>query len=109
MELKDISYEVFNLENTPAEEHAGVTGKALWKTIQRGNVRMRVVDYSPGYLADHWCEKGHALFVLEGSFISELKNGSKQTLTKGMGYLVADNASAHRAYTENGVKLLIVD
>ena len=109
MELKDIPYEVFDLEKVPIEEHAGVTGKALWKTVQRGNVRIRIVEYTPGYLADHWCEKGHALLVLEGSFVSELKNGNKQTLTKGMCYLVGDNTDAHRSYTENGVKLLIVD
>ena len=109
MELKNIPFEVFDLESIPPEEHTGVTGKALWKTVKRGNVRIRIVEYSPGYLADHWCEKGHALFVLEGSFVSELKNGKKQTLTKGMCYLVADNTDAHRSYTENGVKLLIVD
>lgn len=109
MELKDIPFEVFDLENTTPEEHAGVTGKAFWKTVQRGNVRVRIVEYSPGYLADHWCEKGHAVYVLEGAFVSELKNGRKDTLTKGMCYLVADNTNAHRSYTENGVKLLIVD
>jgi hypothetical protein len=109
MELKNIPFEVFDLENIPPEEHAGVTGKALWKTVQRGNVRMRIVEYTPGYLADHWCEKGHAVYVLEGTFVSELKDGRKDTLTQGMCFLVADNVDAHRAYTENGVKLLIVD
>lgn len=109
MELKNIPFEVFNLENMIPEEHAGVTGKAFWKTVQRGNVRIRIVEYSPGYLADHWCEKGHAVYVLEGEFVSELKNGEKNILTKGMCYLVADNIDAHRSYTENGVKLLIVD
>jgi quercetin dioxygenase-like cupin family protein len=72
-------------------------------------VRIRIVEYSPGYLADHWCVKGHAVYVLEGEFRSELKDGRKFILKEGMCYLVADNAEAHRSWTEHGVKLLIVD
>ncbi|HYE83437.1 MAG TPA: DHCW motif cupin fold protein [Clostridia bacterium] len=109
MEIKNIPFEVFDLAGVSTEEHTGVTGKALWKTVQRGNVRIRIVEYSAGYLADHWCEKGHAVYVLEGEFESELKDGRKYTLTEGMCYLVADNTDAHRSYTEKGVKLLIVD
>ncbi len=109
MEIKDIPFQVHDLENVLPEEHAGESGKALWKTIKKGNVRIRIVEYSAGYLADHWCEKGHAVFVLEGEFESELKDGRKFNLGKGMCYLVADNAEAHRSYTKNGVKLLIVD
>lgn len=109
MEIKDIPFEIFNLENIHPEEHAGVTGKAFWKTASRGNVRIRIVEYIPGYLADHWCEKGHAVYVLEGEFISELADGRKFKLSKGMCYLVADHAEAHRSFTETGVKLLIVD
>jgi len=109
MKIKDIPFEVFNLENAVPEEHAGTTGKAFWKIVTRGNVRIRIVEYSPGYWADHWCEKGHAVFVLEGEFESELKDGRKYTLSKGMCYLVADHADAHRSITKNGVKLLIVD
>jgi hypothetical protein len=109
MEIKDIPFEAFDLENAAIEEHAGIQGKAFWKTVTRGNVRIRIVEYSKGYLADHWCEKGHAVFVLEGSFDSELKDGRKFALGKGMCYLVADKADAHRSYTKEGVKLLIVD
>ena len=109
MEIKGIPFQVFNLESTVQEEHLGVYGKAFWKTIQRGNVRIRLVEYTKGYLADHWCEKGHAVFVLEGEFESELKDGRKFQLKKGMCYLVADKADAHRSYTKEGVKLLIVD
>lgn len=79
------------------------------ETVQKGNIRIRIVEYSKGYLADHWCKKGHSVFVLEGSFQSELKNGGKFYFTKGMCYLIADNTDEHRSYTENGVKLLIVD
>jgi quercetin dioxygenase-like cupin family protein len=109
MEIKDIPFQVFDLEKLPAEEHAGVSGTAFWKTVARGNVRIRIVEYSAGYLADHWCKKGHAVFVLEGEFESELEDGRKHVLKKGMCYLVADNAEAHRSFTKDGVKLLIVD
>jgi quercetin dioxygenase-like cupin family protein len=68
-----------------------------------------MVEYSRGYIADHWCEKGHILHCLEGDFVSELKDGKKHTLTKGMTYVVSDELSSHRSVTENGVKLLIID
>ena len=109
MEIKEIPFQVFNLESLEPEEHPGVSGKAYWKTVKQGNVRMRIVEYTAGYLADHWCEKGHAVFVLEGQFETELRTGKKYHLSKGMGYLVADNADAHRSFTSTGVKLLIVD
>lgn len=109
MEIKEIPFQVFDLGNMAAEEHPGVTGKAFWKTVSRGNVRIRIVEYTPGYLADHWCEKGHAVFVLEGEFESELRDGRKFTLKPGMCYLVADDTDAHRSHTKDGVKLLIVD
>lgn len=109
MEIKDIPFEIFDLENVALETHPGATGTAYWKTVKRGNVRIRIVEYTAGYLADHWCEKGHAVFVLEGDFVSELSDGRKDRLTKGMCYLVADHDGAHRSFTERGVKLLIVD
>ena len=109
MEIRDIPFEAFDLTAISPTRHEGDTGYALWQTVARGNVRMRTVTYSPGYLADHWCEKGHAVYVLDGSFVSELKDGRTVTLTQGMGYLVADGAEPHRSHTEAGVKLLIVD
>jgi quercetin dioxygenase-like cupin family protein len=109
VEIKEIPFQVFDLDNALAEEHTGVSGKAFWKTVTAGNVRIRIVEYTPGYMADHWCEKGHAVYVLEGEFESELKDGRKSKLSKGMCYLVADHSDAHRSSTQNGVKLLIVD
>jgi hypothetical protein len=109
MKIKDIPFSVSDWNHVLTEEHAGVQGKAFWKTITQGNVRARMVEYSPGYLADHWCEKGHVVFVLEGEFTSELKDGRKYVLKKGMGYMVADHAEAHRSSTKTGVKLFIVD
>ena len=73
--ITDIPFQVHNIETLVPEEHSGLTGKAYWKTVKQGNVRMRIVEYTPGYLADHWCDKGHAVFVLDGELESELKDG----------------------------------
>jgi hypothetical protein len=109
MKIQGIPYETIDLESVAPERHPGERGVATWKTATRGDIRVRIVEYGPGYLADHWCEKGHVVFVLEGSFVSELKDGRASTVSKGMCYLVSDNAEAHRSSTAGGVKLLIVD
>ncbi len=56
----------------PSEVHRGERGEASWKTRHYGDVRVREVRYSSGYLADHWCRKGHVLLVLEGTLVTEL-------------------------------------
>lgn len=91
------------------EKHAGVTGEALWKTFQAGDVRVRMVEYTPGYVADHWCSKGHVILILEGELVTELSDGRKFVSAPGMCYLVADDVNPHRSYTETGVKMFIVD
>ena len=90
-------------------EHKGETGVAYWRTQSFGSVRIRMVEYTPGYLADHWCVKGHVLLCLEGELHTELKDGRKFTLKPGMSYQVADNAEPHRSSTTSGAKLFIVD
>lgn len=90
-------------------EYLGTTGTAIWQTIQFDGLRIRVVEYSAGYLADHWCQKGHIVHCLEGDFVTELETGEKTKLTKGMTYVVSDEMSSHRSVSTNGVKLLIVD
>ena len=90
-------------------EHSGINGKAYWRTFEMGNIRVRMVEYTPGYLADHWCNRGHVLLVLEGILVTELDDGRKFTLTPGTSYQVADGANPHRSSTETGVKLFIVD
>ncbi len=90
--------------------HPGETGHALWRTLDIGDIRVRMVEYSPGYLADHWCERGHILFVLEGELTTELKDGRTVVLGPGMSYQVSDwGDAAHRSRTETGAKLFIVD
>jgi quercetin dioxygenase-like cupin family protein len=90
--------------------HNGETGYALWRTQILGDIRIRHVEYSAGYLADHWCDRGHILYVLEGALLTELKDGRQITLTAGMSYQVSDfGDAAHRSSTQTGAKLFIVD
>ncbi len=103
------SFQVINLHDFLKTEHKGETGAAYWQTFEANGLRMRIVEYSAGYLADHWCKKGHIVHCLEGEFISESIDGEKYTLTKGMTYLVSDNLSTHRSISAEGVKLLIID
>jgi quercetin dioxygenase-like cupin family protein len=79
------------------------------RTVEAGNVRARVVDYPAGYIADHWCERGHVLYVLEGEVVTELRDGRSFTLKSGHGYVVADGDGAHRSRTTTGARLFIVD
>jgi quercetin dioxygenase-like cupin family protein len=90
-------------------EHKGETGVAYWHTRTFGDIRVRMVEYSPGYLADHWCVKGHIILCLEGELRTELADGRTFVLTPGASYQVADNAEPHRSYTRTGAKLFVVD
>lgn len=104
-----IPFQTIDWSQITKTEHNGETGKAFWQTLQLGGLRIRKVTYSENYLADHWCQKGHILHCLEGEFISELENGQQFKLTKGMTYIVSDDASSHRSITAKGVELLIID
>jgi quercetin dioxygenase-like cupin family protein len=95
--------------SVPSTDHPGASGKAVWRTVEKGNIRVRMVDYSPGYLADHWCRRGHVLLVLEGELVTELENGTEVVLKSGMSYQVADDSMAHRSRTAGGARLFIVD
>ncbi len=92
-----------------ATEHRGETGVATWRTCQFGDIRVRMVDYSPGYRADHWCSKGHILLCLEGELHTELEDGRTFVLTPGTSYQVGDDAEAHLSFTPTGAKLFVVD
>ncbi|MDB5090803.1 MAG: hypothetical protein JWR09_4797 [Mucilaginibacter sp.] len=109
MQSTNIPFQTINWDNIDKTTHPGTTGIAWWQTLQFKGLRVRVVEYSPGYLADHWCQKGHIVHCLEGEFTTEMQTGEKFQLSKGMSYIVSDDLSSHRSVTENGVKLLIVD
>ena len=109
MRLHAIPFEATDWSTVPVSHHPGVMGEALWRTRQFGEVRVRLVEHTPGYVADHWCEKGHVVLVLEGEIHTELEDGRIIVLKAGMSYQVADGDAAHRSRTANGAKLFIVD
>jgi hypothetical protein len=104
-----IKFQIVNWNLIETITHPGEVGKAFWKTIHFDGLRIRIVEYSKGYLADHWCKKGHIVFCLEGDFVTELESGGKFSLKKGMSYVVSDDLSSHRSFSEYGVTLLIID
>lgn len=107
--MPPIPFQSIDWSLIPKTEHPGESGTAHWQTLQLPSLRIRIVEYSPGYIADHWCQKGHLVHCLEGAFVSEMEDGERFTLSKGMSYIVSDELSSHRSVTEEGVKLLIVD
>lgn len=109
MDIKNISFGITDWAQVEPSQHPGETGTATWRTRQFGALRVRTVDYSPGYYADHWCSKGHILLCLEGELHTELADGRTFTLTPGMSYQVADFAEPHRSHTLTGARLFIVD
>jgi hypothetical protein len=109
MHLEGIPFESTDWSEVAPTEHPGETGVALWRTRQFGDIRVRIVEYSAGYRADHWCEKGHILLCLEGELHTELADGRIVVLTPGMSYQVADGLSSHRSLAPRGAKLFIVD
>ena len=110
MIIPPVPFTSIDWSELPPTRHAGERGEAIWRTIELAGLRIRMVDYSPGYLADHWCERGHVLLVLEGALVSELADGRCFTLTAGMSYHVSDDGdSPHRSSTSTGAKLFIVD
>ncbi len=107
--MNKIPFQILDWKTVEKTEYKGETGTAYWQSLMFGNIRIRLVEYSENYFADHWCEKGHIVHCLEGEFISELKNGEKTILTKGMSFVVSDHLSSHRSNSKSGVKLLIID
>ena len=109
MKIVDLPFGIVDWGAVESTTHAGQTGEAHWRTRQFGEVRVRMLEYSPGYLADHWCSKGHFMLCLEGELDTELADGRRFTLRSGMSYHVADGAEPHRSSTRVGAKLYVVD
>jgi hypothetical protein len=109
MNIQDVPFCTIDWSTIPPAEHPGTTGKAYWRTFEMGNIRVRMVEYTAGYLADHWCKRGHVLLVMEGELETELSDGRKFLLKPGMSYQVADDTHPHRSTTQIGAKLFIVD
>jgi quercetin dioxygenase-like cupin family protein len=109
MKMTDIPFEMTDWTRIETTVHPGETGQAIWRTRNFGDIRVRMVEYSSGYKADHWCSKGHILICLEGELTVELEGGAEALLKPGMSYQVADGAEPHRSRTESGARLFIVD
>lgn len=109
MSQKSIPFQVIDWSTISTTEHKGSSGSAFWNTLQLPGLRIRLITYSDGYIADHWCQKGHIVHCLEGELITEHESGERYTLHSGMTYVVSDNLSSHRSIAVNEVKLLIID
>jgi hypothetical protein len=109
MKMSSIPFGTTDWSQVERTEHKGERGVAHWRTRDFNGIRVRMVEYSPGYVSDHWCQKGHILLCIEGQLDTELADGRKFTLRPGMSYQVADGAEAHRSSTEAGARLFIVD
>jgi quercetin dioxygenase-like cupin family protein len=109
MRMTEIPFATTDWSAITPTEHKGETGMAYWRTRDFGSIRVRMVEYTPGYRADHWCAKGHILLCLEGELHTELEDGREFVLKPGMSYQVSDNAEPHRSSTTVGAKLFVVD
>jgi quercetin dioxygenase-like cupin family protein len=109
VKIPEMPFGITDWSKVERTEHKGVRGSAYWRTLHFGSIRVRMVEYTPGYLADHWCVKGHVLLCIEGRLRTELEDGREFVLEPGMSYQVGDDAEPHRSSTEIGAKLFIVD
>jgi quercetin dioxygenase-like cupin family protein len=109
MKIEQVPFQTTDWSRVHPTTHPGQAGMATWRTVEVGNLRVRMVEYSPGYVADHWCERGHVLLVLEGELVTEVRGGDTVVLAAGTSYQVADGASAHRSRSPRGARLFIVD
>lgn len=109
MKDKNIPFQTIDWSKIPKTEHKGERGVAYWQTLQFEGLRIRIVEYSAGYVADHWCQKGHIVHCLEGEVTNEQREGTSSILTAGTSYVVSDDLSSHRSVSKTGVKLMIID
>ena len=109
MKIDALPFGTVDWSQVETTTHAGITGEARWRTRRFGQVRVRMLEYTPGYSADHWCSKGHFLLCLEGELHTELADGRVAVLTPGMSYHVSDTAEPHRSSSPRGARLFVVD
>ena len=109
MKIENVPYVTTDWSGVAPTEHPGQTGMAMWRTWEMGNLRVRMVEFSPGYVADHWCCRGHVVLVLEGEVTSELADGTSTLMKPGMSYQVSDDVAPHRSSTTTGARVFIVD
>lgn len=104
-----IPFTIMNWDRIHRTITHGASGTVTTRVQVLGDLRIRMIEYSANYLADHWCELGHLVFVLEGELINELKDGATTVMKAGMSYAVSDGLSSHRSRTVGRVMILVVD
>jgi len=109
MKMEEFPLSITDWSKVPASKHPGETGFALWRTQTVGDIRVRMVEYSAGYSANHWCSKGHIILCLEGELETKLADGHCFTLRPGISWQVGDGDPPHRSSTQTGARLFIVD
>jgi hypothetical protein len=109
MKIEPHPFETYSWKKIEKVKHKGEKGYALWQTIMMGDIRIRMVEYSAGYVADHWCNKGHIIYCIRGKMRTELQDGRVMKMRKGMNYQVGDDSEAHRSSSKYGCRLFIVD
>ena len=109
MKIENVPYTTTDWSAIAPVEHPGETGTSFWRTFEAGNLRVRIVDFSAGYLADHWCPRGHVVLVMEGEITSELSDGTRTLMKPGISYQVSDDVAPHRSSTKTGARVFIVD
>ena len=110
MQIQNVPFHITDWSNIPTVEYKGEIGTSFWRIFEEGNIRVRIVEYSPGFRSDHWCARGHVLLVFEGELTIELKNGEAYRMPSGTSFQAADDEeNPHLAHTDNGAKVFIVD
>jgi hypothetical protein len=109
MKIESIPFGTTDWSQVEAVPHPGEVGVAYWRTQNFGGLRVRMLEYTPGFVSDHWCVKGHILLCLEGELHTRLEDGRTFVLGPGMSYQVADGAEPHRSTAPVGAKLFVVD
>jgi quercetin dioxygenase-like cupin family protein len=109
MKIQDVPFSTIDWSKLKPTVQPDKNGDVISRTFEMGNIRVRMVEFPPGYQADEWCSKGHVVYVLEGDLVTELADGQKIISTAGTSFIVADDHGSHRGSTKKGVKLLIVD
>ena len=110
MKIPELAFSTINWSDVAPTVHPGETGESFWRSFNNGDLRVRVIEYSAGYKADHWCDRGHVVYILEGEITIELKDGRQFEFQAGMSYQVSDfGDAAHRSFSKNGAKSFIVD
>ena len=110
MKIQDVSFTTTDWKKIKPVEYKGESGTSFWRTFERGNIRTRIVEYSPEFKLDHYCSRGHILLVLDGELHIKLKDGQTFLLATGMSFQAEDDErNPHLVYTKNEAKVFIVD